>query len=38
MQNVILGATLDLEKEYEQSQAELLADFEKRKKVFFAVL
>jgi len=27
------AAMMDLEKEYEQSQAELLADFEKRKKV-----
>ncbi|WAR31486.1 PRP4-like protein [Mya arenaria] len=30
--NITSGATMDLEKEYEQSQAELLADFEKRKK------
>ena len=30
---VISGATLDLEEEYEQSQAELLAEFEKRKRV-----
>ncbi|XP_053390817.1 U4/U6 small nuclear ribonucleoprotein Prp4-like, partial [Mercenaria mercenaria] len=30
--NISAGATMDLEKEYEQSQAELLAEFEKRKK------
>ena len=29
---------MDLEKEYEQSQAELLADFEKRKKVTLTLL
>ncbi|KAL4219446.1 U4/U6 small nuclear ribonucleoprotein Prp4 [Mactra antiquata] len=30
--NISKSATMDLEKEYEQSQAELLAEFEKRKK------
>lgn len=30
--NISSGKTMDLEKEYEQSQAELLADFERRKK------
>ena len=29
----LLGATFDLEEEYQQSQAELLAEFEKRKRV-----
>ena len=28
------GATFDLEAEYEQSQAELLAEFEKKKRVW----
>lgn len=30
--NISGGATMDLEKEYEQNQAELLAEFEKRKR------
>ena len=33
-----IGATFDLEEEYQQSQADLLAEFEKRKRVILFIM